>query len=57
MTIDTNRLINDKIFLELIDFKARRVSTFKKNLVELAELEIKHAEVNCRKYFYAININ
>lgn len=39
-------LINKTIILELIDFKARRVSTFNKNLLELAEWEIKHAQVN-----------
>lgn len=33
------------LFSELIDFKARRVSTFNKNLLELAELEIRHAQV------------
>lgn len=31
--------------LELIDFKTRRVAAFRKNLVELAELELKHAKV------------
>lgn len=41
-----NNLINISIFLELIDFKARRVSTFNKNLLELAEWEIKHAQVS-----------
>lgn len=30
---------------ELIDFKTRRVAAFRKNLVELAELELKHAKV------------
>jgi len=35
------------IISELIDFKARRVSTFNKNLLELAEWEIKHAQVHC----------
>lgn len=39
------------IILELIDFKARRVSTFNKNLLELAEWEIKHAQV----YFFKFN--
>lgn len=29
---------------ELQDFKTRRVSTFRKNLVELAELEVKHSK-------------
>jgi len=28
---------------ELMDFKVRRVAAFKKNLVELCELELKHA--------------
>ncbi|XP_019500812.1 PREDICTED: sorting nexin-32 isoform X6 [Hipposideros armiger] len=31
---------------ELMDFKSRRVSSFRKNLVELAELELKHAKVS-----------
>jgi len=31
---------------ELLDFKTRRVAAFKKNLIELTELEIKHAKVN-----------
>lgn len=30
---------------ELRDFKGRRVAAFKKNLIELAELELKHAKV------------
>jgi len=34
------------IHLELMDFKTRRISHFKKNLVELAELELKHARVS-----------
>jgi len=34
------------IFSELLDFKTRRVAAFKKNLIELTELEIKHAKVN-----------
>jgi hypothetical protein len=33
------------LFAELIDFKTRRVAAFRKNLVELAELELKHAKV------------
>lgn len=37
--------------LELIDFKTRRVSAFRKNLVELAELELKHAKVREQKGF------
>jgi len=28
-----------------MDFKTRRVAAFRKNLVDLAELEIKHAKV------------
>ena len=28
-----------------MDFKTRRVSAFKKNLIELSELELKHANV------------
>lgn len=37
---------------ELIDFKTRRVAAFRKNLVELAELELKHAKViaSCREF-------
>ena len=31
--------------LELMDFKTRRVAAFRKNLVDLAELELKHAKV------------
>ncbi|KAL4105328.1 hypothetical protein QTP88_020576 [Uroleucon formosanum] len=37
-------VMSDKGKEELIDFKARRVSTFNKNLLELAEWEIKHAQ-------------
>lgn len=33
------------VFSELVDFKTRRVAAFRKNLVELAELELKHAKV------------
>ncbi|XP_008473222.1 sorting nexin-6 isoform X3 [Diaphorina citri] len=36
--------MSDKAKEELNDFKERRVEAFKKNLMELAELEIKHAE-------------
>lgn len=36
--------MSDKGKEELIDFKARRVSTFNKNLLDLAEWEIKHAQ-------------
>lgn len=38
---------------ELVDFKSRRVADFRKNLVDLAELEIKHAQVS---FFYQIYI-
>ena len=31
---------------ELKDFKSRRISHFKKNLVDLAEFELKHARVS-----------
>jgi hypothetical protein len=41
---------NEKYFtifvcLELVEFKQRRVVAFKKNLIEVAELEVKHAKV------------
>lgn len=42
------------IFLELLDFKTRRVAAFKKNLIELTELEIKHAKV--KENFFLIKI-
>ena len=32
--------------VELTDFKARRVVAYRKNLTELAELELKHAKVS-----------
>lgn len=38
-------MILDVDVLELTDFKGRRVAGFKKNLTELAELEVKHAKV------------
>jgi len=38
-------------FLELLDFKTRRVAAFKKNLIELTELEIKHAKVSVMLIF------
>ncbi|XP_033716989.1 sorting nexin-32 isoform X6 [Tursiops truncatus] len=31
---------------ELMDFRSRRVSSFRKNLIELAELELKHAKAS-----------
>ncbi|XP_053143140.1 sorting nexin-6 isoform X3 [Hemicordylus capensis] len=38
--------ISESAKQELIDFKTRRVAAFRKNLVELAELELKHAKGN-----------
>lgn len=38
--------------IELMDFKTRRVTAFRKNLIELTELEIKHAKV---KIFFNIS--
>lgn len=32
-------------FSELTEFKSRRISYFKKHLVDLAELELKHSKV------------
>jgi len=37
---------------ELVDFKKRRVAAFRKNLIELAELEIKHAKVSICILYY-----
>ncbi|XP_056282496.1 sorting nexin-6 isoform X2 [Pseudoliparis swirei] len=37
--------ISESAKQELIDFKTRRVAAFRKNLVELAELELKHAKL------------
>ena len=36
---------NSYSIVELTDFKTRRIAHFRKNLVDLAELEIKHAKV------------
>jgi len=36
--------MSDKGKEELLDFKTRRVAAFKKNLIELTELEIKHTK-------------
>lgn len=33
--------------VELISFKRKRIAAFRKNLIEMAELEIKHAKVSC----------
>lgn len=45
------------IFLELMDFKTRRVAAFKKNLIELTELEIKHAKVSAMLLFFELFLN
>lgn len=41
---DAFEQISDKSKEELVDFQARRITDFRKNLVDLAELEIKHAK-------------
>lgn len=33
-------------FVELSNFKRKRVAAFRKNLIEMSELEIKHARVS-----------
>lgn len=38
--------ISEKGKEELVDFKSRRVADFKKNLIELTDLEIKHAKAH-----------
>lgn len=38
-------LLDNVFSIELTGFKARRVVAFRKNLIEMAELEIKHAKV------------
>lgn len=38
--------ISSKAKEELTDFKKRRVVAFRKNLIDLAELEVKHAKVS-----------
>lgn len=50
----TQLLIFTIFFLELLDFKTRRVAAFKKNLIELTELEIKHAKVSVMLLFSCI---
>lgn len=40
---------------ELAEFRARRVQMFRKNLTELAELEIKHAKAKAAQFQEAIN--
>ena len=44
---------------ELTDFRERRITHFKKNLIDLAELELKHARVGsqlCHLLVAAFNI-
>ncbi|XP_030619403.1 sorting nexin-32 isoform X7 [Delphinapterus leucas] len=38
--------LSDSAKQELMDFRSRRVSSFRKNLIELAELELKHAKAS-----------
>eukprot|EP00070_Physeter_catodon_P034282 XP_028341176.1 sorting nexin-32 isoform X3 [Physeter catodon] len=38
--------LSDSAKQELMDFRFRRVSSFRKNLIELAELELKHAKAS-----------
>uniref|UniRef100_A0A8D0D0U3 Sorting nexin 6 n=1 Tax=Sander lucioperca TaxID=283035 RepID=A0A8D0D0U3_SANLU len=42
--------ISESAKQELVDFKTRRVAAFRKNLVELAELELKHAKVPFQRH-------
>lgn len=42
--------MSDKGKEELVDFKSRRVADFRKNLVDLAELEIKHAQAQVQLF-------
>uniref|UniRef100_A0A7N6F825 Sorting nexin n=1 Tax=Anabas testudineus TaxID=64144 RepID=A0A7N6F825_ANATE len=41
---------------ELTSFKGRRVVAFRKNLIEMAELEIKHAKVNVSQFRWCLQI-
>ena len=34
---------------ELTEFKSRRVTAFRKNLIELGEIQVKHSKVNIQK--------
>uniref|UniRef100_A0A8C6CJN1 Sorting nexin n=1 Tax=Monodon monoceros TaxID=40151 RepID=A0A8C6CJN1_MONMO len=38
--------LSDSAKQEVMDFRSRRVSSFRKNLIELAELELKHAKAS-----------
>lgn len=40
---------------ELIDFKVRRVAAFRKNLIDIVELEIKHAKAQVQLFKNAIS--
>jgi len=40
---------------ELVDFKKRRVIAFRKNLIDLTELEIKHSKVLKKKLNFIMN--
>ena len=42
----TDRILIVFFSLELNDFKVRRVQMFRKNLIELTELQIKHSKVS-----------
>lgn len=44
--LETNRKMINSDILELNDFKTRRVQMFRKSLIELTELQVKHAKVN-----------
>jgi len=39
-----------------MDFKTRRINHFKKNLVDLAELELKHARVSKKLHHVALSL-
>ena len=39
---------------ELTDFKTRRIAHFRKNMVDLVELEIKHAKVSLHLYLIRV---
>lgn len=38
--------MHNLVLIELTSFKGRRVVAFRKNFIEMAELEIKHAKVS-----------
>ncbi|CAH8435908.1 unnamed protein product [Schistosoma haematobium] len=49
--------ISESAKLELEDFKVRRIKYFHKNLVDLAELEVKHAKNSQRKVFQQVSVS